>query len=46
LGKTAQNFFRGTNSRPQLNIEEDIEENSLEDFNIPPNNIQVNTYNL
>jgi len=46
FGRHLKTFFIRSNSRPQLSIEEDIEENSLEDFNIPPNNIQVNTRNL
>jgi len=39
---TSKSFLEGTNLRRQLNIEEGINENSLEYFHIP-NNIRVNT---
>ncbi|RHN76643.1 hypothetical protein MtrunA17_Chr1g0146121 [Medicago truncatula] len=41
----SKSFLEGTNSRHHLNIEEGINENSLEYFHIP-NNIRVNTLNL
>ncbi|AES70321.1 hypothetical protein MTR_3g051390 [Medicago truncatula] len=42
---TSKSFLEGTNSRHQLNIEEGINEDSLEYFHIP-NNIRINTLNL
>jgi len=41
LGKKPQFFEDGTDSRLELNIGERIEENLLDEFYFPPNNVQV-----
>jgi len=47
FGEGASKFFQdGTDFRRQLNIGEGIEENALEDFQIPQNHVQVSTLKL
>jgi len=42
FGEGASNFFQdGTDSRLELNIDEGIDENLLDEFYFPPNNVQV-----